>query len=369
MSEGAGELRDSMLKSGAYRATTWRRCLLLALPLLLFPVGDALAHIKWFADFDMTTPPRPVGEVLNGPFIAFFFASIVFVYLFFIVDRYVLRWGIMQEALGRYTVSEPTAFAVMRVAVLTFFAALSVYGFTGNGFFLTPELKTDARWVPFAQVAISLCALNRRTAPLVGVGIAILYAVAVRVYGFFHLLDYLILAGVAFFFLASAMARAGWVTARYIVLFATTGLTLLWAAIEKWAYPSWTYPLLARDPSLLMGLSPESYMLLAGWVEFNVTFILLSAASLFSRAIAFAFGSLFALAIYKFGMVDAVGHLLIIAILFVLVVRGPTKGREILVLDGKSLGTEAYFMVGNYTFWFVIAFTSYYGLHWLAYGN
>jgi hypothetical protein len=329
------------------------------LPLLLLPARAALAHIKWFADFDLTRPPRPVGEVLDGPFIAFFFASIAFIYLFFVVDRYVLRRGILQAALVRYTVSEPTAFAVMRVAVLMFFAALSVYGFTGNGFYLTPELKTGAPWVPYAQVALSLCALSRRTAPLVGVGIAILYAAAVRVYGFFHLLDYLILAGVAFYFLASATARPGWLTARYIVLFAATGLTLLWAAIEKWAYPAWTYPLVARDPSLLMGLAPESYMLLAGWVEFNVTYILLSAASLLSRAIAFGFGSLFALAIYKFGMVDAVGHLLIIAILFVLVLRGPTKGREILVLEGKSLATEAYFMAGNYTFWFVVVFTSY----------
>jgi hypothetical protein len=76
----------------------------------------------------------------------------------------------------------------------------------------------------------------------------------------------------------------------------------------------------------------------------------------------------FALAIFKFGMIDAVGHLMIIAILVVLVIHGPTKGRTLVVLDQKSLWTEAYFMTSNYIFFFVMVFIAYYGLHHLAYG-
>ena len=82
-------------------------------------------------------------------------------------------------------------------------------------------------------------------------------------------------------------------------------------------------------------------MVLAGFVEFNVTYMLLSSASLLSRAFALGFGSIFALAIYKFGMIDAVGHLLIIAILFVLAVswshqrpQYPGARTEVLVLRG-----------------------------------
>ena len=68
-------------------------------------------------------------------------------------------------------------------------------------------------------------------------------------------------------------------------------------------------------------------------------------------------------------MIDAVGHLLIIAILFVLAVRGPTEGRNILALDQKSIATEVYFMMGNYIFYFVLVFLAYYGLHYLTYGR
>ena len=33
------------------------------------------------------------------------------------------------------------------------------------------------------------------------------------------------------------------------------GLTLMWASVEKWAYPDWTYPLLQKSPSLTMGFT------------------------------------------------------------------------------------------------------------------
>jgi hypothetical protein len=329
----------------------------------------AHAHVKWFAEYDLDKPPLPIGEVLTGQFLSIFLISVVWMYAFFWLDRYALRKGILEDAVRRYTVSEPVAFVMMRLAALIFFAAVGVYGIFGDAFFLTPELKTDYRWVPWLQFVMSLCALHRYTVPLTGLGIAILYVVATTQYGIFHLLDYLILVGVSYYFLAVPMSGPRWLMSRYLVLYATTGLTLLWASIEKWGYASWTYPLLAREPDLLMGFEPRTYMMLAGFFEFNVTFMALSSASLLSRAVTLALFSIFLLAIVKFGMIDAVGHLLIIAILFVLIVRGPTKGRYFLVLEQKSLWTEAYFMTGLYILAFVLVFISYYGFHFLAYGN
>ena len=59
----------------------------------------------------------------------------------------------------------------------------------------------------------------------------------------------------------------------------------------------------------------------------------------------------------------------VMAILFVLVVHGPTKGRHFLALQQKSLWTEAYFMTGLYILAFVLVFIGYYGFHFLAYGT
>jgi hypothetical protein len=68
-------------------------------------------------------------------------------------------------------------------------------------------------------------------------------------------------------------------------------------------------------------------------------------------------------------VVDAVGHLMIVAILFVLIVRGPTDARNMLVLPDKSVFTEAYFMTGLYFLAFVMIFILYYGLHYLIFGQ
>lgn len=212
---------------------------------------------------------------------------------------------------------------------------------------------------------MALAVLYRPTVPFAGAAIFFLYALGVRQYGVFHMLDYPIFLGIGFYFAFSFISRPDWVKARYVTLYATTGLTLLWASIEKWGYPDWTYPLLGKDPWLLMGMSPEFFMLLSGFVEFNIAFILLSAASIFSRFIAFGLNAIFILAIFKFGLIDAIGHLMIIAILAIMTARGPTSARYFLVLSEKSLWTEAYFMTGLYMLALNVVFVAYYGLYFL----
>ena len=359
-----------MLRAGG-RQMKHREAILLGGTVAASPLA-AHAHVKWFADYDLTKPLLPIGDVLTGQFVFFFLASVVAIYAFYWMDRYLYRRHFLEKVLQRYVISEPIAEIIMRAAAFVFFAALGANGLSGllgKGFFLTPELKTDLPWVPWAQLAIALCAVTRRTLPLIGLGIVVLYIASVHQYGLYHLLDYLILLGVAYYFLASLMPGPGWLMSRYLVLYATTGLTLLWAAIEKWGYPSWTFPLLEREPGLLMGMSPVTYMIVAGFVEFNLTFVMLSSVSLFSRALTLGLMSVFVLAIYKFGAIDAIGHLLIIAILLVLVLRGPTKGRDFLVIEHSSLWTEAYFMTGLYILAFVLVFVAYYGFHFIAYGN
>jgi hypothetical protein len=114
-------------------------------------------------------------------------------------------------------------------------------------------------------------------------------------------------------------------------------------------------------------MSPYIYMMLAGFVEFNITFVLLGSVSVFSRTIALGLAAVFVLAIYEFGLIDAIGHLLIITILIILVVRGPTKARYFLALPDKSVWTEAYFMTGLYFLAFVMIFLAYYGLYFSMY--
>jgi len=356
-----------------------RRCNGVSIPTIAFGsllatlslTPPAQAHIKWFEPFDITTQPKPIGEVLSSTFIYFFMASVAVVYLFFLADRIAVRRGVMRELDERLKVFDGLSILIMRGAAVVFFASVCAFALMGGfSFYLAPELVAHEGWVPWLQLAIALCALGRRTTPLVGVGIMVLYGLSLARYGTYHLIDYVIFPAIAYFFVATGWGGAspGWRKSGFVVLFAATGVNFLWLSIEKFAYPQWTYPLLAKHQDLLMGIAPETYMVLAGFVEFVVVFLLLGAASPATRLIAFAFQTLLVLGIFEFGLIDAIGHLMINAILFVLIVRGPTQARDILVLSSKSPQVEAYFMTGLYYLALVNAFLVYYGLHALLIG-
>ncbi len=332
----------------------------------LLVMTTAHAHVKWFFPYDISTPPLGIGEIITKEFIYLFLVSVVSTYAFFWVDRYCYHRHFLNEKLASLTINPTQSLWILRGAIAVFFVALFLFGINDQAFYLTPELKTDNAVVPWIQLALAACAIYRRTVPLVGIGIILLYVIGISNYGIFHMLDYLIFLGTACFFLFSNLDEKKWLMPRYVILFASTGLTLLWASIEKWGFPHWSYDMLAADPSLLMGMSPYFYMLFAGFVEFNITFLLLSSASVFVRILALGLNTVFILAILKFGLVDAVGHLMIIAILVVLMARGPTSARFFMVLENKSLWTEAYFMTGLYILALNIVFVAYYGIYYLS---
>jgi hypothetical protein len=366
---------DALQKANAFHGSgNWRQCggrmrvrslaaMVSFIALTVVLANPAYAHIKWFMPYDLSEPPRQIGEVINTDFFHLYLVSTLCIFAFFWIDRFLYRKRLFANRLERLAISQEQAFWIMRGAASIVFGALFVYGLTGDPFLLTPELRTPSTMLKWLHLVMALAVLCRPTVPLTGVGIFVLYGLGIADYGRFHMLDYLMFLGIGVYFLLAPFRGENWIKLRYITLFATTGLSLLWGALEKLAYPQWTYPLLEQNPELLMGMSPAFYMTLAAFVEFNLVFILLASASVFSRFIALGLNTIFILAIFKFGMIDAIGHLVIIAVLVILTVRGPTSARYFLVLSDKSLWTEAYFMTGLYMLALNVMFMSYYGLH------
>lgn len=345
-----------------------QKLLLSAFFVTIFSVS-AEAHVKWFVEYDTAKPPMPIGDVLNGTFIKMFLVCVAGIYLFFLADRYIYKKGWLSEFDQKLRRLDDFSNLIMRVSAGIFFLTLwAWYMYYGTSFYITPELKTNAAYVPWLHLAIGLLAFSRYTAPATGVGIFVLFGASIADYGLFHLLDYLIFLGIGFFLIVASFKNAVWRKSGFIVLFACAGLTLIWASIEKFGYPEWTFPMLEQNPDMRMGLQPATFMLVSGFVEFSLTFVLLGAVSVVGRMISMGMMMIFILAVFKFGMVDAIGHLMIVAILFILVVRGPTDARNMLVLSDKNVWTEAYFMTGLYFLAFVMIFILYYGFHFLFYG-
>ena len=285
--------------------------------------GAALAHVKWFCAYDLAGAPRGLEQVLCPDFEKFVALSIGALILGCYLE-YSSAGGVLLHSLNRST-------AWIRANIETIFRATAGFFLVSlwnlGGTILTPELKTDLDFIPWIQLGMAACLLWRRTLPVVSVGIVGLFAYAVSKYGAFHLADYPVFLGVAAYLALSGLGRTLWGARPVDVMRWSASITLMWASVEKWAFPYWSFPLLEQKPEIAFGFDAETYMLAAGVVEFVLAFALIW-TPLVRRAAAAMLIGIFISAVFAFGKIDAIGHALIIAaLLAVLVDDAPAKVR------------------------------------------
>jgi len=342
------------------------RRLLIAAPGLLPAV--AFAHVKWFVNYDLLSPPRPVLSVLSGSYFvlfSLFVATLIFVVS--LLDSHLAQRKPFLDGRARALVERVSKQfpLLLRWGVSAFFTAVFVYGCLYDWMILTPELRTHSGWICWIQLAIAIFALTRRTALISGVGIVFLYGFGISQYGIFHMLDYPIFLGVAAFLIVQSIysdERLQWAVSAVRVC---TAVTLLWASIEKFAFPEWSFMLMAERPGLAFGFDPEFYMIAAGFVEFCAAFLLV-AGSVAARAAAFLLLMMFASAIVPFGMIDAIGHSVIIVVL-ILLVFSDNRVAEVFSIR-RSSALTATFHTSAFFGALLLFFLLYYGSYYLSYG-
>ena len=274
----------------------------------------ASAHVKWFCAYDVASQPLGLENVLCPDF-----EMLVGISMTWLLFGGVVEWSFigaaMLRAMNRATqfIEESTEL-LFRIGCIFFFISIWAVG----GIILTPELKADSNWIGAIQLAIAAGMASRRTMPLSGLGIFVLFDYALWNYGAFHLADYPIFLGVAAY-VALTGAQTKFFGARPIdVVRWSAGITLMWASVEKWAYPEWSYPLFIQHPNLTLGFTPEFYMRAAGAVEFALAFALMW-TPLVRRVAAILLTAAFISAIFDFGKLDLIGHTLIVVVLIAIV--------------------------------------------------
>lgn len=306
-----------------------------------------MAHVKWFAPYDVPGQPRILSEVLD----VLFWQPIACAILALLVTCYAERGPIGRAVLRTLDLLseglKPRLDDIYRAGTAVFFVAVGVHG----GIILTPELQTDVSQISWFQLAIAVGMFWRSTMVLSAAGIAALYIYGVAQYGIFHLLDYPIFLGLAGYLALSGLQRKFFGLRPLDVSRWAAGITLIWASVEKWAYPQWTFPLLQTHPSLAMGFYANYYMNAAGVVEFSLAFGLLW-TPLVRRLSALVLTAMFISAVFPFGMIDAIGHLMIILILI-----------GILADDQPDFAKPPLESVVYFVGALIIDLAAYYGLH------
>ena len=262
----------------------------------------------------------------------------------------------MQRAMDRVTFPLRDRTELMFRAVTAFFF-IAIWAF--GGILLTPELKTNSSLIGALQLGIAAGMLSRRTMPLSALGIAVIYAVAIWNYGIFHLADYPIFLGVAVYLALTGLQRDFFGVKAIDIVRWSAGITLMWASIEKWAYPEWTYPLLVQHPGMTLGFDPEFYMRAAGAVEFALAFSLMW-TPLVRRIGAIMLTPMFIGAVFTFGKVDLIGHTLIVVVLLAII--GENRG-------SRELVRYPYLLPVGYAASLALFLASYYVAHTALFGT
>jgi len=272
---------------------------------------SASAHVKWFCAYDVAGQPVGLENVLCPDFEVMTGLSILALMSGCLLEGTAVGIAVT-DALNRVTRWIRDNLEVIARAACAFFF-IAIWG--AGGILLTPELKTDSTLVGVLQLGIAAGMLSRRTMPLSALGIAVLYGIAIDQYGIFHLADYPVFLGFAAFLALTGLQKDLFGLRPIDVLRWAAGITLMWASIEKWAYPEWSYPLFVVHPSMSLGFTPEFYMRAAGAVEFALAFSLVW-TPLVRRIGAIMLAAMFISAVLPFGKIDLIGHSLIIVALF-----------------------------------------------------
>jgi hypothetical protein len=275
---------------------------------------EASAHVKWFCAFDVAGQPRGLENVLCADFEGLVGLAVLFLMLGCLVDGTAFGDALLR-ALNRVTSDINANQEILIRAVCGFFF---VTLWSREGILLTPELKTTSAWIPWLQLAIAAGLIWRPSLPFSGLGIAVLFALAVRDYGVFHLADYPVFLGLAAYLALVGLERNLFGMRPLDVARYSAAITLMWASIEKWAYPEWSFPLFIEHPAVTMGFDGEFFMRAAGVIEFTLAFCLLW-TPLVRRASAIVLAAMFVAATFEFGKIDVIGHAPIVVVLLAII--------------------------------------------------
>lgn len=312
----------------------------LLLLLFAFPLTVS-AHVKWFADFNFGDRPLTLTEIATPLFFGLAVFSTVVIAVLVFVDRRLdhLFWYKRINAL--LMEQHHHSLLIMRVAIAAVLLIL-----WASDHVLAPELVSSIPGLTWLQFLLAILLLFVPTVPIAGVGLILLYVIAIFEFGIFHLLDYLHYLGIGFFFAVSLLKQRSWRELRFPVLFATVGFALCWLALEKLVYPSWGLHILAQNPQLTLGLPPEIFLVGAAFVEFCLGYLLI--IGLLERPLSLIITAVFFTTTLVFGRTEIIGHTPLHAVLVVFLLNGPGTLYKAPIAIHKRLGWRTAFASVNF---------------------
>ncbi len=287
---------------------------LVLLLIALFP-DSLFAHVKWFTHFSYADRPVTLEEAITPVFLGLMALSIVVIAILAALEPKIVSHKLFKKVDSMLSVHSQHSLLVMRVGI----GAVLLLSWQDNAM-LVPELNIIYEWVGWYQFGLAFLLLFRKTTPIAGVGLMLLYIFGVVEFGLLHMLDYPLYLGAGYFLLSFCSGNPKVKASALPVLYLSVGFSLCWVALEKIIYPQWGLYVLYHQPQLSFGLDLGFFLVASAFVEFALGFLIIT--GLFQRPIALVISIVFLMTTLTFGKVEVIGHTPVHAALIVLLLEG-----------------------------------------------
>lgn len=312
----------------------------------LFPLS-ALAHVKWFSNFNYDQPPLLLSQLGSPSFWGLFALSLISLPLLVWTDKLGEKWLPYQKCnhfLDRYS---GNGGLIMRVTM----GAVLLMAWQSDSI-VAPEISSPSPILSWIQFAMALCLIFRETVILTGVGMILLYVVGIDTQGAFHMLDYVVYPAVGLYLILSHMHNEKMKNLDLPVLYSGLGFSLCWVAFEKLIYPYWGLSVLTQAPALAMGLNHEFFLMSCAFIEFTLGYLLM--ICLLHRPLAVIISLVFFITTSFFGKTEVLGHTILHGALLVFIVKGPGSYYQAPIRFHKSLWLRSVFAMVNFVILFAV---------------
>ena len=336
----------SASKTSVSKALCW------FLTILFFFQATAFAHVKWFSDFSFADEPLTLSKAVDTTFILLLLLSMVVIGVLVYLDRKLQQTSWFTRIDSWLKSQSEYSELVIRVAA----GAVLLMSWQADAM-LVPELSISSSWVGWFQFLLAFLLLFRKTVPIAGLGLMILYGIGIYQFGMFHMLDYPLYAGAGYYLLVNSSERKSIRGTGLPALYLTVGFSLCWVALEKIIYPQWGLYVLQQNPQLALGFDLNFFLTGAAFVEFALGYLLI--ICLLQRPMALLITIVFFTTTLVFGKLEIIGHTLIHGALIVFLFEGPGNIYKAPITFHKKLALRVPFASVNFLLLLAILISGY----------
>lgn len=307
----------------------------------------ALAHVKWFSNYDFQQAPLQLSDLNHPTFWALCLLSLVCLPLLVWSDIVAEKSKFYQKVtvfLDQYSEQGPL---IMRVAM----GAVLLMSWQGNTI-IAPDIAITSPIWGWIQFSLALLLLFKETTVITGLGMVLIYFLGLYNHGLFHMLDYIVYPAVGIYLAVSYSKNIKLRNLDLPVLYSGLGFSLCWVAFEKLVYPFWGLSVLAKAPAITMGLNHEFFLMSCAFIEFSLGFLLI--ICLLHRPLAIIVTLTFFTTTCFFGKTEIVGHTILHGALLVFIVKGPGHYYQAPIRWHKSPWMRSLFAVINFVILFAV---------------